>query len=99
MVVSHSPSDARVKDRGHMLLITRFADDYKTRPTKEQSCEVRDFLYKRSGMDIFRIFCSVLVQRTGECIPPPNWKFLAPPNRKSVGQLGSQMIFCIKTMK
>ena len=33
-----------------------------------------------------------------ECIPPPIWKFLAPPKRKSMGQSGSLMIFCIQTM-
>ena len=32
-------------------------------------------------------------QELGECIPPPIWKFLAPPNRKSMGQSGSLMNF------
>ena len=32
-------------------------------------------------------------QELGECIPPPIWKFLAPPNRKSMGQSRSLMIF------
>ena len=37
-------------------------------------------------------------QELGECIPLPIWKFLAPPNRKSIGQSESLMIFCIQTM-
>ena len=32
-------------------------------------------------------------QELGECIPPPMGKFLALPNRKSMGQSGSVMIF------
>ena len=43
--------------------------------------------------------CSSMKQELGECIPPPSWKFLAPPNRKSMDQSGSLMIFCIQTMK
>ena len=38
-------------------------------------------------------------QELGECTPPPIWKFLVPPNRKSMGQSGSLMIFCIQAMK
>ena len=38
-------------------------------------------------------------QELRECIPPPIWKFLAPPNRKSMGQYELFMIFCIQTMK
>ena len=35
----------------------------------------------------------------GKCIPLPIWKFLASPNRKSMGQTGTLMIFGIQTMK
>ena len=38
-------------------------------------------------------------QELRECIPPPIWKFLAPPNRKSMGQSGLLMLFYIQTMK
>ena len=38
-------------------------------------------------------------QEFRECIPPPIWKFSAPPNRKSMGQSGSLIIVCIQTMK
>ena len=37
-------------------------------------------------------------QELGECIPPLIWTFLAPSNRKSMGQSVSLMIFCIQTM-
>ena len=32
-------------------------------------------------------------QELEEYIPPPVWKFLAPPNRNSMAQSGSLMIF------
>ena len=47
----------------------------------------------------------VSVEHSGEshcntlCIPLPIRKFLAPPNKKSMGQSGSLMTFCIQTMK
>ena len=34
-----------------------------------------------------------VIQELGECIPSPIWKFLAPPNRKSMGHSGLLMIF------
>ena len=44
-------------------------------------------------------FWSKCKQELWECIPPPIWKFLALSNRKSMGQSGTLMIFCIQTMK
>ena len=48
---------------------------------------------------LYCLLCYNLEQELGECIPPPILKFLAPPNRKSMGQSGLLIIFCIKTMK
>ena len=36
---------------------------------------------------------AMTIQELGECIPPPIGKFLAPPNRKSMDQSRSLMIF------
>ena len=55
---------------------------------------------KRKQGKLFRLYVKInMEQELRECIRPPIWKFLAPPNRKLMGQFESLMIFCIQTMK
>ena len=66
----------------HYFIILNFAKSDKTYAYQFETCKK----------------CTILKQELGECIPPPMGKFLAPPNRKSMGQSGSLMIFFVSKL-